>query len=377
MTKTKKEKHHLGVGATVSFQSKFLHPKHLRDEHLAQRPMEHRLADAIVTRREILKINHKDTMCAIVHHDDFKDSQGIHQELWCAEKHIKVHKEGDPNKFFYDCEEASPTPSVTEKVDETVKDDDIEMQNDTEKKDKHHHQRHHYHHGKNKRVSIDPDGFDDPLKPREGRDLMWRNVNMTVAETNRNNTKGKKILDGVWGDVPKKQCTAIMGPSGSGKTSLLNILAGRAASQGKIHIDADIRLNNYAVDPTRMEVRNKIAFVAQDDSLQVTATPREAIRFSAKMRLPRTMNDDALDNLTESMLEELGLMSCADVLVGGALLKGLSGGERKRTSVGEFALVTLLAVIFFGYLVSHDQSNSFDVLCRCRIGHTSSTGLSR
>jgi ABC-type multidrug transport system ATPase subunit len=74
--------------------------------------------------------------------------------------------------------------------------------------------------------------------------------------------------------------------------------------------------------------------VAQDDSLQVTATPREAIRFSAKMRLPKSMTDEALDNLTEIMLEELGLVSCADVLVGGALLKGISGGERKRTSVG-------------------------------------------
>jgi ABC-type multidrug transport system ATPase subunit len=52
---------------------------------------------------------------------------------------------------------------------------------------------------------------------------------------------------------------------------LLNILAGRASSRGKIKIDADIRLNNYSVDPTRIEVRNNIAFVAQDDSLQVTA----------------------------------------------------------------------------------------------------------
>lgn len=132
---------------------------------------------------------------------------------------------------------------------------------------------------------------------------------------------------------------------GSGKTSLLNILAGRASTNGKIKIDADIRLNNFKVDPTRIEVRNNIAFVAQDDSLQVTATPREAIRFSAKMRLPKTMTDEALDNLTKIMLEELGLMNCADVLVGGALLKGISGGERKRTSVG-VELVTHPALVF-------------------------------
>jgi ABC-type multidrug transport system ATPase subunit len=107
-----------------------------------------------------------------------------------------------------------------------------------------------------------------------------------------------------------------MGHSGSGKTSLLNILAGRVTTNGTISIHADIRLNNFNVDPSRIEVRKKIAFVAQDDSLQVTATPREAIKFSAKLRLPKSLTNEALDNLTERMLDELGLQSCADVLVG-------------------------------------------------------------
>ena len=68
-----------------------------------------------------------------------------------------------------------------------------------------------------------------------------------------------------------------MGASGAGKTSLLNILAGRARSNGRIVIEADVRLNNYSVDPTNIKVRKNIAFVEQDDSLQATATPREAI----------------------------------------------------------------------------------------------------
>lgn len=122
-----------------------------------------------------------------------------------------------------------------------------------------------------------------------------------------------------------------MGPSGSGKTSLLNILAGRATSNGKISVSSDVRLNNSSVDPSNIEVRKKIAFVAQDDSLQVTATPREAIKFSARLRLPRSITDEELDTLANQMLKELGLEQCADTVVGGALLKGLSGGERKRT----------------------------------------------
>lgn len=88
------------------------------------------------------------------------------------------------------------------------------------------------------------------------------------------------------------------------------------------------------MDPTNINVRKLIAFVAQDDSLQVTSTPREAIRFSAKLRLPRTTTESQLDKLTTRMITELGLASCADTIVGGELIKGISGGERKRTSVG-------------------------------------------
>lgn len=125
-----------------------------------------------------------------------------------------------------------------------------------------------------------------------------------------------------------------MGASGAGKTSLLNILAGRATTSGRIRIEADVRLNNYAVDPTNITVRKFIAFVAQDDSLPATATPRESIRFSAKLRLPKSTKEAQLDQLASRMVNELGLSSCADTIVGGPLIKGISGGERKRTSVG-------------------------------------------
>jgi ABC-type multidrug transport system ATPase subunit len=110
-------------------------------------------------------------------------------------------------------------------------------------------------------------------------------------------------------------------------------------------VNADVRLNNYEVDPRNVEVRKQIAFVAQDDSLQVTATPREAIRFSAKLRLPRGTQNDEISVLTGRMLEELGLSKCADTIIGGELIKGISGGERKRTSVG-VELVVKPALVF-------------------------------
>lgn len=145
--------------------------------------------------------------------------------------------------------------------------------------------------------------------------------------------------------------------SGAGKTSLLNILAGRAASRGRVSIKSDVRLNNFAVDPTDIKVRQHIAFVAQDDSLQVTSTPREAIYFSAKLRLPRATPEKNLVKLVNKMLRELGLEHCADTYIGGALVKGISGGERKRTSVG-VELVVRPAMVFLGTLATGSRGKT-------------------
>jgi ABC-type multidrug transport system ATPase subunit len=203
---------------------------------------------------------------------------------------------------------------------------------------------------------------EDPFAHREGKTLVWRDINMTLAGK-KESDPDVKLLDGVWGQVPDHKTTAIMGPSGAGKTSLLNILAGRAATRGRVTIDAEIRLNNYKVDPKKIEVRQHIAFVAQDDSLQTTATPREAIYFSAKLRLPRDTEEKTLVKLTNKMLKELGLESCADTYIGGALLKGISGGERKRTSIG-VELVVKPAMVFLDEPTSGLDSYSAMQVCR-------------
>ena len=36
----------------------------------------------------------------------------------------------------------------------------------------------------------------------------------------------------------------------------------------------------------------------------------------------------------ETILDELGLLQCADVMIGSVLQKTISGGERKRTAIG-------------------------------------------
>ena len=91
-------------------------------------------------------------------------------------------------------------------------------------------------------------------------------------------------------------------------------------------------------------VRKQIVFIEQNDSLSISATPREAILFSAKLRLPASTTDKDLAERTENMIVELGLEDCADTVTGGHLMSGISAGERKRTSIG-IELVTEPSIV--------------------------------
>ena len=52
---------------------------------------------------------------------------------------------------------------------------------------------------KKPRLESAKSGLDDPFKPREGRDLVWKNVNVTLKAHGKE--PEKKILDSVWGEV--------------------------------------------------------------------------------------------------------------------------------------------------------------------------------
>ena len=50
-------------------------------------------------------------------------------------------------------------------------------------------------------------------------------------------------------------------------------------------------------------------------------------------------------NKVDSLLKDLGLQECADSTIGNTLMRGISGGERKRTSIG-VELLTNPSLIF-------------------------------
>lgn len=118
---------------------------------------------------------------------------------------------------------------------------------------------------------------------------------------------------------------AIVGPSGAGKSSLLEILAGKLTPES-----ASILVNQKPLDKARFK---KISgYVTQKDTLFPLLTVEETLMFSAKLRL--RLPESQRRARVKSLMEELGLSPVAAARVGDDRVRGISGGERRRVSIG-------------------------------------------
>ena len=167
-------------------------------------------------------------------------------------------------------------------------------------------------------------------------DVELVDLALEVYEPSFGRRKGKtlNILKSVSTKFNAGEFNVILGPSGSGKSSLLNAMARRLRSSVLTRYRTSGTMLFNGVQPTDKEVQSLCSYVTQDDSaLLPYLTVRETLRFAAGLRLPRWMSEEEKMERAEDVLMKMGLKDCADVLVGNELLKGISGGEKRRVSI--------------------------------------------
>lgn len=135
----------------------------------------------------------------------------------------------------------------------------------------------------------------------------------------------RRVLKNVNCRAKPWEILAIVGPSGAGKSSLLEILAGKVTPQ-----NGSVFVNHKPVD--KASFKKVSGYVTQKDTLFPLLTVEETLMFSAKLRL--RIPQPQLSSRVEELIQELGLTQVAGARVGDDRVRGISGGERRRVSIG-------------------------------------------
>ncbi|XP_004302811.1 PREDICTED: ABC transporter G family member 20 [Fragaria vesca subsp. vesca] len=139
----------------------------------------------------------------------------------------------------------------------------------------------------------------------------------------------KVLLNGVSGEAREGQIMAVLGASGSGKSTLIDALADRIA---KDSLKGTITLNDEILNSRMLKVIS--AYVMQDDLLFPMLTVEETLMFSAEFRLPQSLSKSKKKSRVEALIDQLGLRNAAKTVIGDEGHRGVSGGERRRVSIG-------------------------------------------
>ncbi|XP_057736090.1 ABC transporter G family member 6-like [Arachis stenosperma] len=142
-------------------------------------------------------------------------------------------------------------------------------------------------------------------------------------------SRTKTLLNDISGEARDGEIMAVLGASGSGKSTLIDALANRIA---KGRLKGTVALNGEALDSRLLKVIS--AYVMQDDLLFPMLTVEETLMFAAEFRLPRTLSKSKKKARVQALIDQLGIRNAAKTVIGDEGHRGVSGGERRRVSIG-------------------------------------------
>ncbi|EXC25843.1 Pleiotropic drug resistance protein 1 [Morus notabilis] len=197
------------------------------------------------------------------------------------------------------------------------------------------------------------------------------------------------ILNDVSGIIKPGRMTLLLGPPSSGKTTLLLALAGRLEKDLKL--SGRVTYNGHGMKEFVPE--RTAAYISQYDNHIGEMTVRETLAFSARCQgvgsrydmLAELSRREAAANIkpdldldvymkaaategqetnvvTDYVLRILGLEACADTMIGDAMLRGISGGQRKRVTTGEMLVGAANALFMDEISTGLDSSTTYQIV---------------
>jgi ABC-type multidrug transport system ATPase subunit len=162
-----------------------------------------------------------------------------------------------------------------------------------------------------------------------------------------------------------------------GKSTMMKVLSGRMRLSGDTKQSGTVTYNHEAADCGKFLLPKVVDYVEQEDVHAPTLTVLETFEFAfrttsgghhsygvAKNATSAELldRDDPLMAKVLNITSVLGLSGCKNVIVGDGMIRGVSGGQKKRVSLGEM-MVTAPSRIKFLDSISNglDAATTFDI----------------
>ncbi|CAN1160887.1 ABC transporter G family member STR [Linum perenne] len=179
--------------------------------------------------------------------------------------------------------------------------------------------------------------------------LVFKNLSYSVMK--------KYLLNDISGYGVKGEIMAIIGPSGAGKSTLLDALAGRIARGS---LEGSVKMDGKVVTTSYMKMIS--SYVMQEDQLFPKLTVFETFLFAAEVRLPPTVSRVEKKNRVHELISQLGLTNVTHTYIGEKSGKGVSGGERRRVSIGIDIIHNPLLLFLDEPTSGLDSANAYSVV---------------
>ncbi len=132
----------------------------------------------------------------------------------------------------------------------------------------------------------------------------------------------KRILDDINLSIYPREFISLVGTSGAGKSTLMMALNGFARAQGQVLVNGDDLYQHFDL------YRTMVGYVPQDDIIHKDLTVGNALRYSARLRLPPDTSTQEIEQRIDKVLEQVEMIGQKEQVV-----SSLSGGQRKRVSI--------------------------------------------